>query len=245
MRIFAYVSSMRNEYSRSLCITNEIIEKLRELCQIEECYIATPEKDIIELCNGCMGCLGMGKCVKDTKDQMKLLKEKMISADLIILTSPVYLHNINGPMKNFLDRLSLWCYTMPLAGILALPVSVSNTNGNQQVNEYLTKILNFFGAGTLDALSIKNNLMSEKEKAESIEARCQKITEYVSGQCEFIVSKNQLEYYKQMKMMLNNIDVESKLYQIWKEQGMLVFPDYQTLFSTRREEKNDNEKRRS
>lgn len=100
MRIFAYVSSMRKEYSRLLRITNEIIEKLRELCQIEECYIATPEKDVIELCNGCMGCLSMGRCVKDTKDQMESLKERMVSADLIILASPVYLHNINGPMKN-------------------------------------------------------------------------------------------------------------------------------------------------
>lgn len=67
----------------------------------------------------------------------------------------------------------------------------------------------------------------------------------MSDQREFFVSKNQLEYYKQMKMTLNNIDEESKLYQIWKNQGMLVFPDYQTLFSTRREERIDNEKRRS
>lgn len=112
MRIFAYVSSMRKECSVTLEIINEIIDKLREICVVEESYIATPEKDWIELCNGCMGCLNSGKCVNDVQDQMEKLKKKMLSADLIILATPVYLHNVNAPMKNFLDRLNLWCYTI-------------------------------------------------------------------------------------------------------------------------------------
>lgn len=245
MRIFAYVSSMRKECSVTLGIINEIIDRLREICVVEESYIATPEKDRIELCNGCMGCLNIGKCVNDAQDQMEKLKKKMLSADLIILATPVYLHNVNAPMKNFLDRLNLWCYTMPLVGKLALPISVSSTNGNQQVNAYLTKILRFFGAGTLDALTIKNNLMSEEEKAESINSICLQINEYVNGHREFIVSKYQLEYYKQMKEMLNNIDAKSKLYQIWKEEKMLAVPDFQTLFNMKRKENDDNEKCRS
>lgn len=242
MRIFVYASSMRGEYSKSLKIIKDLIVRLEGLCSVEGCYISTPEKDLIEPCSGCMSCLNTGKCVKDKLDHMETLKEEMMASDLIILASPVYLHNVNGPMKNFLDRLNPWCYTMPLLGKIALPVTVSNTNGNYQVDIYLSKILSIFGAGVLGTLSIKNNLMSKKEKDEAIELLCKYIKKYESGQREFFVSEYQLEYYEQMKRMLNNIEKESRLYQIWKKEGMLSASDFQILFSAKRKEKNENEK---
>lgn len=42
--------------------------------------------------------------------------------------------------------------------------------------------------------------------------------------------------------MLNNIEKESRLYQIWKKEGMLSASDFQILFSAKRKEKNENEK---
>ena len=245
MRIFIYTSSMRGEYSQSLKIIKNFIVRLKQMCLVEEIYIATPEKDLVEPCSGCMSCLNTGKCIKDKQDHMSMLKEKMIAADFIILASPFYLHNVNGPMKNFLDRLNLWCYTMPLVGKIALPITVSNTNGNYQVDIYLSKMLSIFGAGIFGILSIKNNLMSEKEKDEAIELLCKTIKEYESEEREVLVSKYQLEYYEQMKKMLNNIDNESRLYQIWKEEGKLEASDFQMLFNAKRKEKKKSDECRS
>lgn len=242
MKIFAYTSSLREKQSNSLIIIKEVIKLLDNLCLVEEYNIATPDKDPIELCSGCMKCVELGKCIKESVDHLQSLKDKMLSADVIILASPVFLHNVNGPMKNFLDRLSLWSYTMPLAGKLALPITVSNTNGNKYVDAYLTYILNSFGAGTLEAMSIKASLMSKETIRGLTESVCMKIKRYIRGQETFTIPKCQEEYYKQMKKMLINIDKETRLYKIWEENGMFAYHDYQSLFSSKREEMDRNEK---
>jgi multimeric flavodoxin WrbA len=57
---------------------------------------------------GCIGCFTCwvktpGKCV--FKDDMEALMEKAISADVVIFATPLYVDNVTGLMKNFMDRL--------------------------------------------------------------------------------------------------------------------------------------------
>ncbi len=60
-------------------------------------------------CTGCFTCWlkTPGKCIFD--DDMAELLEKLKSSDLIIFATPLYVDNITGLMKNFMDRF------MPLA----------------------------------------------------------------------------------------------------------------------------------
>lgn len=57
------------------------------------------------------GCLACNHCVKSqnnqcviTKDPVNSWIEKMMQADAIVISSPVYFAGINGTMKSFLDR---------------------------------------------------------------------------------------------------------------------------------------------
>lgn len=54
-------------------------------------------------CRDCGGCAGSAGCV--VRDDMTALYDQVRSADVIILTSPVYMWGITGLLKNFLDRL--------------------------------------------------------------------------------------------------------------------------------------------
>ena len=57
----------------------------------------------IAFCNGCYYCADhKGACVY--KDDMTELLSKMISADVIVLASPVYFYTIDGQLKTFIDR---------------------------------------------------------------------------------------------------------------------------------------------
>lgn len=55
-------------------------------------------------------CIACGLCSRNDysgcsqKDDMEELIEKMLNADVIVLSSPVYFYTINGQMKTFLDR---------------------------------------------------------------------------------------------------------------------------------------------
>ncbi len=59
----------------------------------------------IKSCVGCYTCWTKtpGECV--FKDDMADLRKKYRKADLVILASPLYIFNVTGLMKNFLDRL--------------------------------------------------------------------------------------------------------------------------------------------
>ena len=57
----------------------------------------------ISICLGCFNCRETGTCVTD--DDMKFLLEEIQTSDGIILGSPVYLWQVTGQTKLFMDRL--------------------------------------------------------------------------------------------------------------------------------------------
>ena len=67
-------------------------------------YIKLKDKDI-HYCAGCYQCWTKtpGECIY--KDDMGELRKKIREADLVIFSSPLYIFNVTGIMKNFLDRL--------------------------------------------------------------------------------------------------------------------------------------------
>ncbi len=59
----------------------------------------------IKPCIGCETCQTTkpGECV--FKDDMSALYPEIVSADILILSSPIYFFSMNGQMKQFMDRL--------------------------------------------------------------------------------------------------------------------------------------------
>ncbi|MGA2821961.1 MAG: flavodoxin family protein [Bacteroidales bacterium] len=56
----------------------------------------------INYCTGCGTCFNTGKCSQ--KDDMAEVLEKMISADVIVMATPVYFYTMCAQMKTFIDR---------------------------------------------------------------------------------------------------------------------------------------------
>lgn len=71
-------------------------------------------------CTGCKRCLHNRRCSAHDDDMTAVLEE-IRAADALVLASPVYLYNVSGLMKNFLDR-CLPIISPPLA--LAVPTGV-------------------------------------------------------------------------------------------------------------------------
>lgn len=56
----------------------------------------------IAYCKGCGVCNTSHKCV--IKDDMAEILDKMVSADVIVMATPVYFYSMNGQMKTLIDR---------------------------------------------------------------------------------------------------------------------------------------------
>jgi multimeric flavodoxin WrbA len=69
-------------------------------CQVEKIFIGGKRINYCIACDACQG--NGGKCVQ--KDDMAEILDKMISADVIVMATPVYFYTMNAQMKTLIDR---------------------------------------------------------------------------------------------------------------------------------------------
>ena len=74
-----------------------------------DCEEITLAKLNINICKGCGVCNNkkhLMKCIYQEKDDVAMIFDKMRQADIIIYATPIYVFNMSGLMKVFLDRIN-------------------------------------------------------------------------------------------------------------------------------------------
>ena len=130
------------------------------------------EKEI-DYCYGCGFCLEKGKCW--IEDEHRAIANQLLSADGIILGSPVYVFHVTGQMKTFLDRSLAYGHKPRSTWKPGLAVSVSAGLGETQTAEYLAGVLRVYGAfavGKLTALAVGPGEFIGRD---AVEARAQEL----------------------------------------------------------------------
>ena len=92
----------------------------------------------IEYCLGCKKCVTGGSCC--INDDVSPLMQKMLVCDGIVLSSPVYIENISGKLKTFLDRTCVWYHVPVMAGKPVLYAAASNATGIRQIKQAFKSI---------------------------------------------------------------------------------------------------------
>ena len=98
----------------------------------------------IQDCLGCDGCVLRGGC--GLRDDVPALMDKLAAADGLILASPVYLQQVSGKLKTFLDRTCRWYHRPVLAGKPVLCVATTKGSGLAPTLAYLENIVRQWGA---------------------------------------------------------------------------------------------------
>jgi multimeric flavodoxin WrbA len=91
-------SPRKNGNSEILC--NQFLLGAKEVGYDTE-KIRFSEKKI-NYCTGCSSCLSKKRCSQ--QDDMNEILEKMISADVIVMATPVYFYTMSAQMKTLIDR---------------------------------------------------------------------------------------------------------------------------------------------
>jgi multimeric flavodoxin WrbA/putative sterol carrier protein len=122
----------------------------------------------IQYCTGCGFCMEKGACWID--DDHRRVTEKLLSAQGIVLASPVYFLNVTGQVKTFFDRSLAFGHKPRPTWKPGLAVCVSAGLGETDVAGYLGFLLRTFGAfpvGTLTAMAVHPGGFWGKEAVEA------------------------------------------------------------------------------
>lgn len=112
MKILAIGSSRKNgNTERILTLLGEALTRQAEQQGVPLKFEILPLRDYsLSLCKGCRACFNAGEQACPLKDDLHSIREKMLSADGVIFGSPVYVEDVNGTMKTFIDRMAFTCH---------------------------------------------------------------------------------------------------------------------------------------
>jgi NAD(P)H-dependent FMN reductase len=79
----------------------------------------------IRPCRGCRSCFNKGETACPLEDDLLSIKARMKAADGIVLAGPVYVNDVNGVMKNWIDRMAHVCHRPEFAGKAALLIATT------------------------------------------------------------------------------------------------------------------------
>lgn len=139
-QVVALLDSKRKKNTyRLLMEIKPILERHQIQLRIIELYKAN-----IQPCLGCEQCILRGSCV--LSDDTASIMQQLQKADGIILASPVYLQQISGQMKTFIDRTCVWYHRPVLAGKPDLAVATTKGSGLRKTLSYLESMAVQWGA---------------------------------------------------------------------------------------------------
>jgi multimeric flavodoxin WrbA len=150
LRILALQGSPRGLKSRTRKLVQFVLSGAAE--QGAEVELVDLTERSIEPCIACDACALTGRCVFN--DDFLHIAQKMSSSDGIVLGSPVYIDNVSGQMKVFVDRLADCIHYQVLTGKYGCAVATTWSSGGEEVVSYLNHVINYLGAQALPGLGV-------------------------------------------------------------------------------------------
>jgi len=114
MKILVINGSPKGERSDTMHLTRAFLEGMEE-----EAEIIDAMKVKVGPCRGCFACWGKTNGVCIQKDDMPAILEKILAADLVIWSTPMYFFSLPAPCKVIIDRLF----------VLAMPAMILGPDG--------------------------------------------------------------------------------------------------------------------
>ena len=190
MKVFIFYGNRVEEGSASSLFLEMLVEQLKNNQEIEDIVLRSSNNTKLGFMNTWKDVLSL-----DEDAERRQIKEEILAADVFIFLSPVYLHNVSGFAKVFLDNFASWSHTMPLIGKVGVPISLSSSNGNVFVNDYLYKILSYWGLSTVKPMSVELSSVQREALPSYVRFIVRNILEAGSSP-EALTNKMQEDAYK-------------------------------------------------
>lgn len=169
------------------------------------------------------------------------IKKQLLAADIIIMSSPVYLHHISGVMKDFIDRIAYWSHIFNLIGKRIIVCSSTDTSGNEYVISYLKKAFQSFGCYVVGEMLMDTATDEYEQMFNNILKNITWSYKYPES-CKTTPFQDEIFYTFKKSYQRNSNTQEAK---VWHEGGFMKFDSMSDLltYKLNAESKDHSEKK--
>ena len=143
----------------------QLSEKWNASIQVETVSLAQSN---IQLCRGCRSCFDRGEEKCPLKDDVLQIHQKMLAADAFVIASPVYVEDVNGVMKNWIDRMAFNCHRPAFYGKTALLFSTSGMGSSNHTIRTMHAALTAWAATIADRMKFRLGAISDIDHIRSV-----------------------------------------------------------------------------
>ena len=137
-------------------------------------------RDFSGYCTGCVACIVKDESLCAHHEQLQPILQAMDEADVLILTSPVYVYHVTGQMKAFLDHCAYrWMMHRPEERMFskqAVCISTAAGAGMKSPNRDMADSLFFWGVPAVYRLGYAVHAASYSKVSEELKAKIDKDT---------------------------------------------------------------------
>ena len=183
--------------------------------EIETIYLGQQN---LQFCRGCRICYDRGEEHCPVKDDLLSIKTKMLAADGILLASPVYVDDVSGITKNFIDRLCHVCHRPQFAGKVAYLVATTGSSRTGKTLDTMKMALRTWGFHIAGQSGYKMGaLMKRLETRDRFDAQAARAAQ------QFFIAIDQRSYRKPAFFSLMMFKIQQMA---WKAKGKPGTHDY-------------------
>jgi multimeric flavodoxin WrbA len=215
-----------NSSNRSNGNTNKVAEAFKDRMLSDEHTVESVHLSgyNIKTCLGCRACFDNEETTCPLKDDIQVINQKIENSDLIIMATPIYVEDVNGIMKNFIDRLAYNCHRPHYVGKYGYIIATSGLGTSNHAVTTITRALQTWGMNVLG--SSKYICGARIEKSELYEKYMPKIEKEIGGLKKQIRKKgipflSILVFKIQQKYYWKRMDPSSYDYKYWEGKGWL------------------------
>lgn len=211
--------------AKVLSIIKDVLEKNNST--VETVVLA---KMKINMCLGCRKCFDEGECACPGKDDVIELYNKIKSADLVIIGGPVYVEDVNGILKNWIDRMAFNCHRPELFNQKAYVVLNSGSGASWHAVKTIERALMSWGITVLGRRKLVLGAHSDagfvnERYRDLLKTDMEKVIKKAGNKnkpslLQLITFSIQQCYYK------NKADKQTYDYKYWKNKGLLEDRNY-------------------
>jgi multimeric flavodoxin WrbA len=148
-------------------LENNLLKSAKEKdIPIEAEYLSVAEMNL-SICRGCRLCFDMGEDKCPLKDGLLAIRDKMLKAEGIILASPVYVEDVNGIMKNWIDRMAFLCHRPNFFNKGAMLITTSGSGSTKHSLGTMKNALTSWGFVIAAQKTFRMGASMDMSKAES------------------------------------------------------------------------------
>jgi len=221
MKILGINASPRGNASRTKKLVEAVLRGAGEAgAETEFVDVCTLD---IAFCTGCLTCCAVGKCTQD--DDFPMLFDAIMEADGLVLGSPVYIDGVTAQLKQVFDRMADAIHCQRLYGKYGCAVSTTGSSCDQEVIEFMNRIMTKLGAVTIGGVGValepdpealgpaeERAFLLGKELAEAIR------TKRSYPEQEAVIARNR----KHFRYLVTRMKEEwAHEYRYWQDQGWL------------------------